>query len=235
MLTLYTFGRAFGLPDGSPFVCKAEMLLKLAGLPYRCDSKGYFKAPKGKLPYIDDAGRIVADSTLVRFHLEQQHGIDFNAGYSETELACAWAVEKMLEEHLYFAMVHERWLIDDNFRRGPIEFFNAIPALVRPLVRTLARRKVAKSLHLQGMGRHSREEIVALARLDLDAVATLLADKPYFLGERPCGADATVFAFIAGTLCARFQTPLRDHAERHANLVAYRDRMQREFFPELAE
>ncbi len=35
MITLYSFGPFFGLPDASPFVMKGEMLLKLAGLPYR--------------------------------------------------------------------------------------------------------------------------------------------------------------------------------------------------------
>jgi hypothetical protein len=50
MITLYTFGPGWGLPDPSPFVMKAEMLLKIAGLPYRIDSKGFSKAPKGKLP-----------------------------------------------------------------------------------------------------------------------------------------------------------------------------------------
>ena len=35
MITLYTFGPYFGLPDASPFVTKAMLLLKFAGLPYR--------------------------------------------------------------------------------------------------------------------------------------------------------------------------------------------------------
>ena len=64
MITLYTFGPAFGLPDPSPFVTKAEVLLKMAGLPYRMDTKGFRKAPKGKLPYIRDGEDIIADSTL---------------------------------------------------------------------------------------------------------------------------------------------------------------------------
>ena len=34
MITLYTFGPYFGLPDGSPFVVKAMLLLKFAGLAY---------------------------------------------------------------------------------------------------------------------------------------------------------------------------------------------------------
>ena len=61
MTTLYTFGPAFGLPDPSPFVVKAEMLLKIAALPYKVDTGGFRKAPKGKLPYMDDDGEIVAD------------------------------------------------------------------------------------------------------------------------------------------------------------------------------
>jgi hypothetical protein len=37
MIALYTFGAYFGFPDGSPFVTKAMLLLKLAGLPYKED------------------------------------------------------------------------------------------------------------------------------------------------------------------------------------------------------
>lgn len=40
----------------SPFVTKAEVLLKMAGLSYRTDITGLRKAPKGKLPYIEDDG-----------------------------------------------------------------------------------------------------------------------------------------------------------------------------------
>jgi hypothetical protein len=50
MITLYTFGAHFGLPDGSPFVTKTMLLLKFAGLPYQENRQGYGRAPKGKLP-----------------------------------------------------------------------------------------------------------------------------------------------------------------------------------------
>jgi glutathione S-transferase len=76
MITLYTFGPHFGLPDGSPFVTKTMLLLKFAGLPYQENRQGYGRAPKGKLPYIDDAGIVVADSTFIRFHIEKKYGFD---------------------------------------------------------------------------------------------------------------------------------------------------------------
>ncbi len=80
VITLYTFGPAFGLPDPSPFVMKVETLLKMAKLPYRTDQNGFSKAPKGKLPYIDDDGVVVADSTIIRWHLEKKYRIDSTIG-----------------------------------------------------------------------------------------------------------------------------------------------------------
>jgi glutathione S-transferase len=114
MITLYTFGPAFGLPDPSPFVTKVEVLLKMAGLAYRTDTTGFRQAPKGKLPYIDDDGEQVANSTLIRRHLEKKYRIDFDKGLSAEQRAVAWAFEKMAEDNLYWALVDARWVDEEN-------------------------------------------------------------------------------------------------------------------------
>ncbi|TFW35557.1 glutathione S-transferase family protein [Massilia horti] len=230
MITLYTFGPALGLPDFSPFVMKAELLLKMSGLPYQTDTRGFKRAPKGKLPYIDDNGTVVADSTMIRMHLEQRHGVNFNGAYDQRSQAAAWAVEKMLEEHLYFALLHERWIKDENFERGPARFFDFLPAPLRPLVRRMVRGKIRKTLQSQGMGRHSEAEIVAMACRDLDALSALMGEHSCLLGEHPCAADATVLAFVAATLCEQVDTPVRTHAEKLPNLVAYRDRWMAHYY-----
>jgi glutathione S-transferase len=62
-------------------------------------------------------------------------------------------------------------------------------------------------------------------------VSQILGDNLYLMGNQPCGADATVFAFIAGGLTPVFATPARTKLESMANLVAYRDRMMAEFYP----
>ncbi len=147
MITLYTFGPAFGLPDPSPFVTKAEMLLKLAGLPYRTNSKGFNKAPKGKLPYIEDEGVIVADTTFIRWHIEKKYGHDFDLGLSPEERGIAWSVEKLLEDNLYWTMLHWRWVDDTNFARGPATFFKNIPWPARPVIEKMVRRMMRKNLH----------------------------------------------------------------------------------------
>ena len=233
MITLYAFGRRLGLPDASPFVTKAEMLLRMSGLAFRLDTHGYRKAPKGKLPYIDDDGTIVADSTFIRRHLEQRHGIDFDKGLTERDKSIGWAFEKMCEEHLYWALVESRWLDDRNW---PVTkgYFDFAPAPLIPLIGAMARRNVRSALKGQGLGRHSRADIEMLAKRDLDALSIILADKAYFLGPEPSGTDATVWAFVASALCDAYETPIRRHAETKANLVAYRDRLMRQYFPELA-
>jgi glutathione S-transferase len=235
MITLYTFGPAFDLPDPSPFVTKAEVLLKMAGLPYHIDTGGFFKAPKGKLPYIDDEGTRVADSTFIRWHIEKKYGVEFDRGLSAEQRATAWAFEKMAEDHLYWTLVDARWLDDKNFNNGPAKFFQRVPAPVRPIIVATIRRKVRRAMKAQGVGRHADEEIVALGTRDIDAIADYLGSKLFFMGAEPAGVDATLFAFMAGTLCPIFETPLRIAAERHANLRSYVGRMTARYYPDRAQ
>jgi glutathione S-transferase len=230
MITLYSFGPYFGLPDPSPFVIKAILLLKFAGLPFEENRHGFRRAPKGKLPYIDDDGTIVPDSTFIRFHIEKKYGFDFDAGLEPEQKAAAWAIEKMCEEHLYWSLVATRWCDDENFAKGPAQFFKAVPALVRPVVQALVRRRVKKRLNSQGFGRHTPAEQDTLAIADVDALSALLGDKLYLMGERPCGADATVFGFIASLLTPVFASKVRSATERHQNLTDYRDRILGQYF-----
>jgi glutathione S-transferase len=235
VITLYNFGPTFGLPDPSPFVMKVEVLLKMSKLPYRTDSTGFRRAPKGKIPYIDDDGRIIADSTFIRWHLEQKYGINFDGSLTTEQRATGWAFEKMAEDHLYWGILHARWVDDTNFANGPASFFRSVPAPIRPLVIAMVRRRVRKSLHAHGMGRHSTAEIAALATRSIDAIADYLANKPFFMGSEPTGPDATMFAFIAGTLCPLFVTPLQSAAARHENLRRYIGRMTGRFYPGMNE
>jgi len=235
MITLFTFGPYFGLPDPSPFVMKAETLLKMAGLPFRVDSGGFGKAPKGKLPYIDDDGERVADSTFIRWHIEKKYGFDFDRGLNAEQRATAWAFEKMTEDHLYWAVVDSRWTSDSNFYKGPAKFFAKVPAPVRPLVVAVVRRQLRRTLRGQGTGRHSATEIAALASHAIDASADYLGQKRFFMGDEPTGVDATMFGSVASLLCPVFDTPIRAAAERHDNLKRYVGRMTARFYPDFAE
>jgi glutathione S-transferase len=233
MITLHVYGPDLGLPDPSPFVAKGHMLLKLAGLPYEARRSDPRKAPKHKLPVIEDDGQIVPDSTFIRLHIEKKYGFDFDAGLSQEQKGIAWAAEKMCEDHLYWIAMYERWVDDENFQAGPARFFNVIPQPVRPIVRSMVRKQIRDSLRAHGMGRHSREEMAVLGERAIGSIAAIMGGKPYFMGDRPCGADATVYAFLSSGACPVFRSHLRDAIAAHDKLSAYVDRMTAQYFPEL--
>jgi glutathione S-transferase len=229
MITLYAFGPMWGLPDPSPFVIKTQVQLKMADLPYAFEHAGPAQAPKGKLPFIVDDGETVADSTFIRDHLERKYGLDFDADLTAIQRAQAWALERMLEDHLYWAIVNSRWADDANFALGPAEFFAGAPEGVREG----GRQRVIQNLHGQGFGRHRVEEVGDLAGRSFSALSALLGERPFLFGETPSGVDATAFAMVAAALVPRFTSPVRDAAESFPNLVAYRDRLMARFYPDL--
>ena len=235
MITLYGSGPNFGLPDASPFVTKAETLLRMSKLPFEKALMSFSKAPKGKIPYIEDDGQLLGDSTLIRWHLEKKYGIDFDQGLTAEQLAIAWAFEKMAEDNLYWASVYFRWMIDANFRKGPVNFFKSVPAPVRPVVVSMVRRRLRKTLQGQGIGRHSADEITAIGIRSIDAMAAYLGDKPFFMGNTPAGIDATMFAFAVSAICPLFESDLQRAAASHDNLRRYVGRMTARFYPELSE
>lgn len=230
MITLYTFGPMFGLPEGSPFVTKAMLLLKMAGLAYIEDRKGYGKAPKGKLPYIDDNGEKIADSTFIRLHIEKKYRFDYDSGLTEEQKAIGWTAEKFCEDHLYWLVLADRWLISENFDKGPAHFFDGVPAPIRPLVRAMVCRKVRGSAREQGLYRHSPEERRELGRRGVGALSALIGDKSFLFGDKPHGADTTLGAFLMGALCPLFDSPIRKEAERLPNLPAYAERIRTAYF-----
>ena len=236
MITLYTFGPMFGLPDPSPFVMKALVMMKMSGLPFKTEAgpKALGKAPKGKLPFINDDGKLIADSTFIRFHLEDKHGVDLDKGLTPEQRGIGWAYEKMCEDHLYWAMIDSRWMIKENFEKGPRNFFNSAPALIRPLIIAKIHRDTKRAMWGHGMGRHTREEITTLAGRDLGAIAAQLGDKKFLFGDEPHAADATVFSFVNSALCPHFESGVRTAGSQHANLVAYTKRGTERWFPELA-
>jgi glutathione S-transferase len=234
MISLYGFDAGFGLPEISPFVTKTEIQLKMAGLAYRKKKAIPPASPKGQLPYIDDDGEGIADSTFIRAHIEAKYGFDFDAPFTLQQRAQAWAFERMIEHHLYWALIGARWVDPVNFAKGPTHFFDGAPEHLREKLREDAQFRVAENYLLSGLGRHAPDEDVDLAIRSLHALSVQLGDKPYLMGDTPCGADATAFAMVAGILTPFFTSPLRERTEQFGNLASYADRMMCRYYPDFA-
>jgi glutathione S-transferase len=232
MITLYALGPLFGQPDPSPFVSKTMMLLKMSKLPFELKPMSFSKAPKGKIPYIGVGSGFLGDSHFIKTHLEQTHGIDFSGGYSAEDLAKGWAIARMLEEHFYFLIVHDRWVPDKNFNAGPAQYFKSAPSPIRPFIRHFVRKGVIRNLKAQGLARHTDDERALLGRGDINAVEKLLGSKTYILGETISEYDATVFAFLFSAAATLFDSAIGSDIRSRPALMAYLERIRSQYFPD---
>ncbi len=231
MITLYGFGPNFGLPEISPYVTKTEVQLQMAGLGYRKEQAFPEQSPKGQMPFIDDDGQLVADSTFIRGHIERKYGIDLDAGLNPRQRAEAWAIERMVENHFGWTVGHARFFLPENFEKGPAHFFDHAPEPQRSAMREAMMERARETFLAVGVLRHSPEEIAQLGGRSIEALAQFLGDKPYLLADRPTAVDAIAFAALAALVTPFFESPLRSRAERHPNLCAYVDRMMARFYP----
>lgn len=234
MIKLYQFAPAFGLPNMSPFCMKVETYLRMAGLPYECPrGADVFKAPKGKLPYIEDVdhgGRIVADSSFIIEYLKATYGDPLDVGLNQRQRALGVVIQRTFEESLYWPVLYTRWIEDEGFAKTNAAAFSRLKFPMRQLIPPLARRALRKQLHAQGTGRHSREQICAIGCRDVMALAELLGDQSYFLGDAPSSIDATAYAFLANLLWAPFDNPIRVQAQKQRHLEQYCQRMKARYY-----
>ena len=230
-LKLYQFPPVFGLPNASPFCMKLETYLRMVGLPFETVSvSNPARAPKGKLPYIEHEGQALADSNLILDYLKAKYGDPLDAWLSAEQQAVALAMRRLIEENLYWALLYERWFEPATWRATRDAFFGSLPWPLSAIVPRLARRSIARELWGHGMGRHSPEEIRAIGRKDLTAMADLLDGKPFMMGEKPSTLDAVAYATFANTLGTPGDEPLKGHLRQYPQVIAYCKRMKAKYY-----
>ncbi len=228
MITLHTFPGLDGLESLSPFCMKVEVYLKLAKLPYVTSVGNPARAPKGKMPYISQSdGPTIPDSTAILAYLEKRSPAPYDEGMSEQEQARARIVQRMIEEGLYFVLLWTRWADEPGWARMK-SVFDFVPSPVRWMVASMVRKRVIGSLHAQGTGRHSREDIYDMGVRDLHALSTYLGDGPHFTGDRLRTVDISAYAFFANIARFDVDTPLRAAIRESKSLTAFLERVASE-------
>jgi glutathione S-transferase len=226
-------GRPWGTPNLSPFCTKLETYLRMAEVPHAVVAADFRKAPKGKIPFVTIDDKLVGDSQLVIEELERRLGDRaLDAGLGARDRAIARTVRRMLDEAFYFVGMYFRWGTDDGYAILAPEFKKVLPAPFRVLMPVI-RRGVKKSLHKQGTGRHTPDEVAGIGAADLDALSELLGDQDFLFGKAPRTVDASVFAFIEGIAGFPLDSPLKRHLQGKPNLIAYRDRVRARWWKDL--
>src|SRR5262249_20546837 len=162
-IKLFQFPRMFGIPNVSPYCCKLETWLRIAAIPYEVvDTPDPRRGPKGKVPFIEDCGVRIADSSLIVDHLVRTRGVDPDARLDPSQRAPALSVQRMLEEHYAFVVLYTHFIRAEGWQHMRVRF-DPLPAIIRPLVARAVRGRMRKLLWMQGVLRHSDADIVESA------------------------------------------------------------------------
>jgi glutathione S-transferase len=230
MITLHQFARVWDIPNLSPFCCKVETYLRMAAVPYRVADAIPPRAPKGKLPYITDDGRTIADSRFIIEYLRDRYHADLDQGLTPTERAESMAFQRMIEDDLHWSMLWSRWAQAQNWQANKQAIFGGFPPVLRDVIAWITRRQIRKEIWGHGLGRNTEDEIFHLGKQDLTALSDFLADKPFFMGERPTTLDASAFGLLSNVLWCPVESPLKAHAQTLGNLVAFCERVRDRYF-----
>lgn len=231
MLTLHQFPAAWDVCSASCFCAKVEAFLRWQKIPYQLESKVSLKgAPKGKVPFITDNGKVIGDSEFILSYVCDTYGVNPDGNLTVAERGVSVAIRYLCEEGLYRAMSYFRFVDEAGWQVIRQTFFAGLPGWLKPLAEWKIRGYVRKQLQQQGIARHTREEVAALAIKDMDALAAILGDKPFFFGDEMHMADLVVFSVFSNWLVPAFDNPPARHARSLGRLVVHTDRVREACF-----
>ena len=241
MLTLVGSVPVWGLPDMSPFVTKADCLMRMSGLRYKLVSlpdSGLAKTPKGKVPVLIDGNAVIADSAVICDYLRTNLGNPLDHWLSAEQRAIALAFARMMDESFYWYVIQVRYRGDDNYwdvyAPALNVWFDKVSPDHTPAERRLAletnRARAMESFHASGRSRHSDAEMLEFAIQEYDAIAAYLGDKPYFMGDQVSSVDANIYGFIEAISRPPFSSPIREYPLSHPTLSAYLNRLHEAYY-----
>jgi glutathione S-transferase len=233
MIQVYAGIGAWGVPDVSPPCLKLLTYLKMAKIPHEVRPGDPRKGPTKKIPYmVDDDGTTIGDSGFIIEHLKKKHGDALDGRLTVSERATGHLIRRTIEESLYWAAVHSRWLNDGGAAEMRRVFAPVLPPVMGGLVWNVIKGGMKKSAWGQGIARHSAENALAIGKADLDALSITLGDGRYLFGDEPTSFDASLFGIVANITRFPIANRLTDHARTLENLIAFRDRVEARYWKE---
>lgn len=230
-LIVHHLAGAWGLPTVSPFCLKLDAFLRITGIPHKAVTAATpFAAPKRKAPWIEHEGKSIGDSSFIIDYLRTRFKVDPDSALTPGQRATSHALKRLIEENLYWTMVYDRWIVDANWKIFRDVVLSGVPVPVRHAIAPVARRGVRRQLRGHGIGLHSGEEIHAIGRRDIVALADFLGDKPFFMGDHPTEIDATAYGQLANIMNAPIVSSVKDDALSRPNLVAFNQRFKDRYF-----
>merc|ERR1712204_105677 len=227
---LYQSPRTPQIPSISPQELKLESWLKLQGIPYEnVDHKAKLSSKNGTLPFIEFNGVEVSDAALIQT-LADKFEKDMSAHLNKEQKNVEHAMIKMVENHLYWAIMQWRTSNVDNTIKAykihlPTFLGSKVPlGLLNLHFKFNVVKKIQKKVKSQGIA-----NIEEMSKNDLNVLSTMLAEKDFMFGEEPSMLDMVVYSHLAQLVMveADYLCPLRDYVQESCkNLVELANRLK---------
>ncbi len=203
-ITLYQFAT-------SPFSEKVRRALNYKGLEFdvhevdrmKARSGGYADVSEsGKFPAIVHDGTAVLDSTDIIYHLEKACPEPALVPADPRDHALAHAIEEWADESLYFYEMTMRLTWENNLDAALDEFAKTVPGVPKPQLKEMIRTATGEIVTAQGVGRKSRERVVADATRHFEMLEKLLQGRDWLVGDHVSFADLAVIGQLTALLYA---------------------------------
>jgi glutathione S-transferase len=202
----------------------------MTGVEYKVESAHFKEAPKGRVPYMKIDGQMVYDSSLIVRRLKETLGDPLDSKLSRVEKARALAMQRMIEDHLYFASAWLRWSDEESWKYVSAYFIALLPPFLGRYIVKIIRKDMFKMAEAHGMGQHTRQDVIDFAKADLEALSDLLGEKEFFLGDQPTSLDATMYGFLVNLIWVPWNSPLKEYGLSLENLVRFCERMKKRYW-----
>merc|ERR1712242_368428 len=228
---LYQSPRTPQIPSISPQELKLESWLKLQGIAYEnVDHKAKFTSKNGTLPFIEFNGKELADIDLIINTLAGKFGKNASGHLNEDQKNVEHAMMRMVENHLYWAIMHWRTSNVDNTIKAykihlPTFYGSKIPVgILNMHFKFNICKKTQKRVKSQGMA-----NIEEMSKNDLTVLSNMLSEKEFMFGDDPSMLDMVVYSHLAQLIMveSEYPCPLRDFLQESCkNLVGLVNRMK---------
>lgn len=221
MLTLISFRPGFNDPSMSAFCVKAMALLNMSGLDWQVEWADMPKdSPTGKLPALRSENQVIPDSNLILSWLEGQ-GADLFPGLSTREKAQAHAFIRMIEEHLRYGVIYDRWSDPNGWRRVKPVVFKSLPLPLRWVVPDMIRKRIVKGLKWHGIARFTDDQRHELLIADLKALEDQLEERDWLFGAQPTAVDCSALGVLSNIDNNPVSSAMREYVKSSDVLQAY--------------
>jgi len=220
----------FGSPL-SPFVKKVTRALNLKGMSYTlveprspADFKRWNPVAQ-KMPVLELDGERTYDSTFILRRLELLRPEPSLLSSDAAVAAAQRLFEDWADESFYWHVQALRWS-PENRPRSAAQILRTLPPLLRPLARSMIKKKLARAPWVQGLGRLPHEVLTREIGMRLDDVRAIVGDGTFLYSDRVSIADLAMFGML-GSLTSEATPEGKVLLGERPSLQAYFERVDR--------